>query len=220
MANDIVAFRDSTSIEPLWTNGMFSGMPSNQISIREQGNFNREIRTILTLGLPEHIAQLFLLMVGFLFLGLCMRINVFVATVGAIAFGFSSFYIISIEAGHVNKVWAIAFIAPVVGAFILAYRGYLKWGLILSTFFMMMLLWSNHVQIAYYGIMVLVAVGIYYLVQAIRSKAYKNFAFATVGLFIAYSLAALSTAANLLPNPRICCRNNSWCQSNHHHTNS
>ena len=199
MANDIVAFRDSTSIEPLWTNGMFSGMPSNQISIREQGNFNREIRTILTLGLPEHIAQLFLLMVGFLFLGLCMRINVFVATVGAIAFGFSSFYIISIEAGHVNKVWAIAFIAPVVGAFILAYRGYLKWGLILSTFFMMMLLWSNHVQIAYYGIMVLVAVGIYYLVQAIRSKAYKNFAFATVGLFIAYSLAALSTAANLLP---------------------
>jgi hypothetical protein len=199
MANDIIAFRDSTSIEPLWTNGMFSGMPSNQISIREQGNFNREVRTILTLGLPEHIAQLFLLMVGFLFLGLCMRINIFVATVGAIAFGFSSFYIISIEAGHVNKVWAIAFIAPVVGAFILAYRGYLKWGLILSTFFMMMLLWSNHVQIAYYGIMVLVAVGIYYLVQAIKTKAYKNFAFATAGLFIAYSLAALSTAANLLP---------------------
>jgi hypothetical protein len=199
MANDIQAFRDSTSLEPLWTNGMFSGMPSNQISIREQGNFNREVRTILTLGLPEHIAQLFLLMVGFMFLGLCMRIHVFVATVGAIAFGFSSFYIISIEAGHVNKVWAIAFIAPVVGAFILAYRGYLKWGLILSTFFMMLLLWSNHVQIAYYGIMVLVAVGIYYLAQAIRTKAYKNFAFATVGLFIAYSLAALSTAANLLP---------------------
>jgi hypothetical protein len=199
MSNDIAAFRDSTSIEPLWTNGMFSGMPANQISIREQGNFNREVRTMLTLGLPEHIAQLFLLMVGFLFLGLCMRINVFVATVGAIAFGFSSFYIISIEAGHVNKVWAIAFIAPVVGAFILAYRGYLKWGLILSTLFMMLLLWSNHVQIAYYCILVLVSIGIYYLVQAIRTKAYKNFAFATVGLFIAYSLAALSTAASLLP---------------------
>jgi hypothetical protein len=126
MANDIAAFRDTTGVEPLWTNGMFSGMPSNQISVAEQGNFNRDLRKVLTLGLPEHIAQLFLMMLGFLFLGLCMRINVWVSTVGAIAFGFSSFYIISIEAGHVNKVWAIAFIAPFVASFLLAYRGQLK----------------------------------------------------------------------------------------------
>ncbi len=199
MANDIVAFRDTTGVEPLWTNGMFSGMPSHQISVAEQGNFNRGLRNVLTLGLPDHIAQLFLLMIGFLFLGLCMRINVWVATVGAIAFGFSSFYIISIEAGHVNKVWAIAFIAPIVGSFILAYRGYLKWGLLLSAFFMMMQLASNHVQISYYTAIVLSIVGIYYLIVAIKAKAYKNFTWATLGLFLAYGLAAASTAANLLP---------------------
>lgn len=199
MANDIAAFRDTTGVEPLWTNGMFSGMPSNQISVAELGNYNRDLRKVLTLGLPEHIAQLFLLMAGFLFLGLCMRINVWVATVGAIAFGFSSFYIISIEAGHVNKVWAIAFLAPIVGSFILAYRGHLKWGLILSAFFMSMQLASNHVQISYYTGMVLAILGVYYLVETIRAKSYKTFGIATLGLLLAYGAAIGSSAANLLP---------------------
>lgn len=199
MANDIIAFRDTTGVEPLWTNGMFSGMPSNQISVKEQGNFNKELRQVLTLGLPEHIAQLFLMMLGFLFLGLSMRINVWVSTVGAIAFGFSSFYIISIEAGHVNKVWAIAFIAPIVASFIMAYRGQIKWGLILSAFFMMMQLASNHVQISYYTAIILAVLGIYFLVDTFKTKNYKVFGIATAGLLIAYAVAALSTAANLLP---------------------
>jgi hypothetical protein len=199
MANDIAAFRDTTGVEPLWTNGMFSGMPSNQISVAEQGNFNRDLRKVLTLGLPEHIAQLFLMMLGFLFLGLCMRINVWVSTVGAIAFGFSSFYIISIEAGHVNKVWAIAFIAPVVASFVLAYRGHLKWGFILSAFFMSMQLASNHVQISYYTAIILAVLGVYYAVEAVRSKGYKTFALATLGLLLAYGAAVGSTAANLMP---------------------
>jgi len=199
MSNDIAAFRDSSNIEPLWTNGMFSGMPSTQISVSEQGHYSREIRKMLTLGLPEHIAQLFLLMAGFLFMALSMRINVWVATVGAIAFGFSSFYIISIEAGHVNKVWAITFIAPIVGAFIMAYRGQLKWGILLSAFFMMLQLASNHVQISYYTAIVLTILGLFFLVDAIKTSAFKTFALATVGLLLAYSAAALSTAANLLP---------------------
>ncbi len=199
MSNDIVAFRDSTGIEPQWTNGMFSGMPATQISVSEQGNFTKIIRKALYLGLPEHIGQLFVLMLGFFFMALCMRINVWIATVGAIAYAFSSFFIISIEAGHVNKVWAIAFIAPIVGSFIMAYRGQLKWGILLSGFFMMLQLGSNHVQITYYTAMILSLLGIYFLVKAIRSASLKNFALATGGILAMYVLAALSTAANLLP---------------------
>lgn len=197
MSNDISAFRDTMHVEPLWTNGMFSGMPSIQISVAEQGNFTREIRKMLYLGMPEHIGQVFLLMMGFLFMTLCMRINIWIATVGAIAYGFSSFFVISIEAGHVNKVWAIAFLAPIVGSFILAYRGYLKWGILLSGFFMMLQLGSNHVQITYYTAFVLAALGIYFLVSAIMKKSFKTFGIATVGILAMYALAALSTAANL-----------------------
>ena len=199
MSNDINAFRDTMTVEPHWTNGMFSGMPSTQISVSEQGHFTREIRTMLHLWLPEHIGQLFLLMAGFFFMALCMRINVWIATVGAIAYGFSSFFIISIEAGHVNKVWAIVFIAPLVGSFILAYRGFLKWGILLSGFFMMLQLGSNHVQITYYTAMVLSILGIYYLIKAIREKAFKTFGIATFGILALYGVAAMSTAANLLP---------------------
>lgn len=199
MSNDIVAFRDTTGVEPLWTNGMFSGMPSTQISVYEQGNFTRIIRKMLYFGMPEHIGQIFLLMMGFFFMALCMRINVWIATVGAIAYGFSSFFIISIEAGHVNKVWAIAFVAPIVGSFIMAYRGQLKWGILLSGFFMMLQLGSNHVQITYYTAMILSILGVYFLVKAIREKAFKTFGIATGGILGMYVLAAMSTAANLLP---------------------
>jgi hypothetical protein len=199
MTNDINAFRDTMTVEPHWTNGMFSGMPSTQISVSEQGHFTREIRKVLHLWMPEHIGQLFLLMAGFFFMALCMRVNVWIATVGAIAYGFSSFFIISIEAGHVNKVWAIVFIAPIVGSFILAYRGFLKWGILLSGFFMMLQLGSNHVQITYYTAMILSILGIYFLVKAIREKAYKNFGIATFGILALYGIAAMSTAANLLP---------------------
>lgn len=199
MSNDIAAFRDTTGVEPLWTNGMFSGMPSIQISVAEQGNFTRMFRKIMHFGLPEHVGQLFLLMAGFLFMALCMRINVWIATVGAIAYGLSSFFIISIEAGHVNKVWAIAFIAPIVGSFIMAYRGQLKWGILLSGFFMMMQLGSNHVQITYYTALILSALGIYFLVRAIQQREFKTFGIATVGILGFYFLAAMSTAANLFP---------------------
>lgn len=200
MSNDILAFRDANEgVEPLWTNSMFSGMPATQISVQEQGNFVEPFKKILSLGLPQPVDILFLYFIGFFILALCLRINPWIGVVGAIAFGFSTYYIIIIEAGHNSKAYAIAFMAPVVGTFLMAYRGQLKWGLLLSAFFMMMQIGTNHVQITYYLGFLLIGLGLLQFILAIKNKTYTQFGIATLGLLIAYGLAAMTSAANLLP---------------------
>lgn len=199
MSNDLSAFYDRTQgEEPLWTNSMFSGMPATQIAVYNQGNHVRDIRNVLSLGLPHPVNILFLYFVGFFILGLVLRINPWISAVGALAFGFSSYFIIIIEAGHVTKAYTIAFMAPVVAAFIMAYRRSLMWGVILSAFFMMLQIGSNHVQITYYLGLVLLGIGTFELIKAIKQKTYKRFALATGGILFAYGLAAMSSAANLM----------------------
>jgi hypothetical protein len=200
MSNDIYAFREANEgIEPLWTNSMFSGMPATQISVLDQGNFVAPFRSLLSLGLPQPIDILFLYFIGFFILALCLRINPWIGIVGALAFGFSTYYIIIIEAGHNSKAYAIAFMAPVVGTFLMAYRGQLKWGILLSAFFMMMQIGQNHVQITYYLGFLLIGLGLLQFVLALKSKEFKQFGLATLGLLVAYGLAAMTSAANLLP---------------------
>jgi hypothetical protein len=200
MSNDIMAFREANDgFEPLWTNSMFGGMPATQITVEDQGNFVKIYRSILSLGLPQPVDVLFLYFLGFFILGLCLRVNPWIAVVGAIAFGFSTYYIIIIEAGHNSKSYAIAFMAPVVGAFLLAYRGQLKWGLLLSLFFMMMQVGQNHLQITYYLGFLLAGLGIYEGIKSIYRKQVKSFLVVSAGLLISYSLAISSNSANLIP---------------------
>jgi hypothetical protein len=200
MSNDIIAFRDANDgLEPLWTNSMFGGMPATQITVQDQGNFVTPIRNVLSLGLPQPVDILFLYFIGFFILALCLRINPWIGIVGAIAFGFSTYYIIIIEAGHNSKAYAIAFMAPVVGTFLMAYRGQLKWGILLSAFFMMLQIGQNHVQITYYLGFLLIGLGTLQFALALKNRELKQFGMATLGLLVAYGLAAMTSAANLIP---------------------
>lgn len=198
-SNDLVDFHERTNKEPLWTESMFSGMPAAQIAVFDKGDYTNPIRKVLSLGLPSPVDIMFLGFIGFFIAALCFKVNPWVAIVGAIAFGLSSYTIILLQVGHVTKLYAIAFMAPTIGAFYLAYRRNLLWGVILSALFMALELGSNHVQIAYYLGFVLVAMGLFELVCAVRNKTYKKFMLSSVGVVVAYALAALTGAANLLP---------------------
>ena len=96
MSKEIVDFRKVTGEQSLWTNSMFSGMPSYFISVIFEGNLFIKIHKALQLGLPHPASTVFLYFLGFFILLLVLRINPWLAALGAFAFAFSSYFFIII----------------------------------------------------------------------------------------------------------------------------
>lgn len=197
MANETEMHREKYGEEPLWTNSMFGGMPTTQISVYYEGNiFQKAIIGFLrTFGVPSGI--FFLHLIGFYILALCLRIKPVVAAVGALAFAFATYEIVIIQAGHNSKAVTVALMAPVLGAFIMAYRSNWKWGALLSGLFMSFQLASNHLQVTYYLGILLFFLGFYELIKAVKEKQFKTFGLATVGIIAAYGLALFINYGNI-----------------------
>ena len=197
-AKEITDYRMVNGEEALWTNGMFSGMPAYQISVKHSGNFIAKIGEWMRLGLPVPVGILFVTMIGFYILGLCLRVKPWVAIVGALAFGFASFNILYLGAGHLTKVNAVSFMAPTLGGLLLATRGKWLWGSIVFSFFLALNLSANHFQISYYLIIMLAIVALGEGIRLIIEKQPGYLAKATTGLMLGGILAVLPSASNLL----------------------
>lgn len=160
MSKEIVDHREKFNEEPLWTNSMFGGMPSFQIAISYPSNLITPLRNALMLGFPTPANMVFSYMLGFFILLLVLRVDKWLSILGAIAFGFSAFFFLIIDAGHNTQALAIAYMAPVFAGVILVCRGkYLLGGALTALFFALELV-CNHPQIAYYltlGCMIYVA---------------------------------------------------------------
>lgn len=198
MSQEAAAFRNAEHVEPLWTNSMFGGMPAYQVSTIHSGNLLGNIDKGFHLFLPHPAGYIFLYFIGFFILLLCLEINPWLAIVGALAYGFSSYFFIIIEAGHNSKANAIGYLAPLLGGIILLMRGRYWLGFALSALFMALELNANHVQISYYGFILFGIVFIAYYIQAFKTKQFNSF-YIGVALFIAASvLGVLPNAGNLL----------------------
>ncbi|MGM0478091.1 MAG: hypothetical protein ACQERC_02625 [Bacteroidota bacterium] len=189
MSNEVAHFRTVENEEPLWTNSMFGGMPTYQISTKYKGRWIKEVTDVLRLGMKSPAGLFFLYLIGFYIMLLCMRVDPKLAIFGAFAFAFSSYYIIILQAGHNSKAATIGLMGPVIGAFYMAYRYNLKWGILLSALFMSMQLSANHFQISYYLGIVLVGFGIAEFARGIQKQQWKRFLTATGGILVAYLFA-------------------------------
>jgi hypothetical protein len=150
MSKEIADFRQEHKEEPLWTNSMFGGMPATQISVVYNSNLMDYVYDVISLGLPRPVSTLWIYFLGFYILLMCLKIDPWIALIGAIAFGFSSYFIVILEAGHMSKANAIGFMAPTIGGIWLLLKGkYIK-GVILTALFLSLELWCNHIQISYY----------------------------------------------------------------------
>ncbi|HEX8514855.1 MAG TPA: YfhO family protein [Bacteroidia bacterium] len=183
MSKDVVDHREKYHEEPLWTNGMFGGMPSYQISIKYPLNLMTPIRNAFMLGFPTPANMVFSYMLGFFILLLVLRVDKWLSIVGAIGFGFSAFFFIIIDAGHITQALAIAYMAPVFAGVILVCRGkYLLGGALTALFFALELV-CNHPQIAYYlGLFCAIYVAFEW-VERIKQKQFKEI-FKSLGIFI------------------------------------
>jgi len=189
-AQEIMDYREKGE-EVLWTNSMFSGMPSIQISTKYSGlGLLDQIKGASVLWLPQPVNHLFLYFIGFYILALVLKIRPGVALIGAIAYGLSSYFIIILQAGHVTKAVAIGYAPLVLAGFIWAYRSKkMFFPMAISALFMALELRANHLQITYYLGMIMVAFGVVELVKAIKEKTMPNFIKRTVGLLLMYGFA-------------------------------
>jgi hypothetical protein len=197
MSKEITDYREKTGEEALWTNSMFGGMPAWQISVVYSGNLMRYVKKIISLGLPYPANAVFVYFLGFFILLLVLGIDPWLSMAGAIAFGLSSYYFIIIGAGHTSKAFAIGYMAPVVAGIVLTYKGnYLK-GALLAAIALALEIEAGHLQITYYLLLLVLLIGLFQLIDAIRFKTLPNFTKATGFLVIAAFFAVLTHATSL-----------------------
>lgn len=188
MSKELADYREQTGEEAVWTNSMFSGMPGYLISVNYPGNLGRKLSVFIRKTFST-ASFIILYLVGFYILLSSLKINRWLRVAGAVAFAFSSYFLIIIGAGHMTKANAIAWLAPTIGGVLLAFRGKpLAGGLLFAAALSMELL-SGHLQITYYGIIILVILGITELVFAIREKMLPLFFKALLFLFAGAVLA-------------------------------
>ncbi len=181
----------------LWTDAMFGGMPTVQISLAFPGNYVTKVYNLIGIPFPYSSSYMFMMFIGFYIFLLCLDVNPWLAIVGAIAYGLSSFTLISIEAGHNTKVQAMCLMAPVIGGVILTYRKNILLGAAVTALFSSMIISANHPQIVYYLLITLVCLGAYYFITDVLEKRLVHFFKASAVLVVAAVLAVLPNIASL-----------------------
>lgn len=197
-AQELINFREKTGEQSLWSNSMFSGMPSYFVSTQYEGNLFHHVQSYIRLGFPTpswHV--LMFLISGYIGLVL-MGVRPWLAALGAFAYAFSSFTFISLEAGHNGKVLAMAYLPWIVGAAYHAYRKNLWIGAALFGLGLALHLLTNHLQITYYLVLIMIGLGIAELVRAVKEKNYLPFIKNSVVLIVVALLAASTNMGAIL----------------------
>lgn len=197
-SHEIEVYRQATGQQSYWTNSLFSGMPAFQISPEYPSDslFNW-INIAMRAGLPEPSGYLFSMMFGFLIMCACMKMRWYYALIGSIAWGFSSYFVIIIGAGHLWKFFTLTYVPPVIGGVIMAYRGNLLGGSAVAALFAMMQIAANHVQMSYYFLFLILGLSIAYFVKAVGDGTVARWFYATSCLLGAGVLAVAANSPSL-----------------------
>lgn len=192
------AYAEATGETSRWTNSLFSGMPTFQISPSyPSDSLFKWINTLMGLGLPSPANILVMMMIGFFILMLAMRMRLPVALIGAVTYAFSSYFFIIIGAGHIWKYMTLAYIPPTIAGVILCYRGRYLFGGVIAAIAAMMQISANHAQMSYYFLFVIAGLASAYLADAVRNGELRKWLTATVVLAVAGGLAVTANLPSL-----------------------
>ena len=195
---DVVDYRDATGISSRWTNSIFSGMPNYQMAPSYQSLMPLKfLGKVYHLFLPTYVWYLFILLLGFYIMLRVLGIPVLLSALGAVAWAFSSYFLIIIGAGHIWKVNVLAYIPPTIAGVLLAYKGKYLAGGLLAAFFAALQICGNHLQMSYYFLIVMFLLVVAEAVIAVRSKQVPRFLKATGVLAVAAILAVGINISNL-----------------------
>lgn len=192
LGQELTQYEQRTGEVTRWTNSVFSGMPTYQIS--PSYNSTDGLSAVMSayhLWLPDYVWFIFAYLLGFYILLRAFNFRQSLAALGSIIWAFSSYFLIIIAAGHLWKVMALAYLPPMIGGVVLAYRGKYLWGFIVTAVFTAFEIKANHVQMTYYYLFIVLFMVIAYLIQAIREKCLQHF-FKASGILIAAALIGIA----------------------------
>jgi hypothetical protein len=198
MAKQQNDFRKATGKETYWTDSAFGGMPTYQLGAKYPHNYIKKLDLALRF-LPRPADYLFLYFIGMYILLLVLKVDYKLAFLGALAFGFSTYLIIILGVGHNAKAHAIAYMPLVLSGIFLTFKGKYLWGFLLTTIAMGLELVTNHFQMTYYLLLLVICIGIAYLVDAFKKKIlphyFKAVGVMAIGVLIAVGLNATNILA-------------------------
>ena len=195
---EVKEYYEQTGERSRWTNSLFGGMPMYQIAPSYDSTKSLQwVQKAYQLFLPDYVCLTFMLMLGFYILLRVFGIPVWLAGLGGIMWAFSSYFFILISAGHIWKFITLAYVPPTIAGIVLAYRGKLLWGGILTALFVALQITSNHVQMSYYFFFVILFFVGAYFEKAWRTKTLPQFFKASAVLILAALVGIAANVSNL-----------------------
>ena len=195
---ELSEYQERTGERTRWTNALFGGMPTYQMA-PSYGSTDLLTKAVNAyhLWLPENVWFVFAYLLGFYILLRAFDFRQHLAVLGSIIWAFSTYFLIIIAAGHIWKVWALAYLPPLIAGLVLAYRGKYLWGLLLTAVFTAFEINANHVQMTYYYLFIILALVIAWLVEAVQQKQMARFLKATAVCVVGATIGLCINLSNL-----------------------
>ena len=197
MSKELKDYRSNYEKETYWVNNAFSGMPTYQLGAKYPHNYIKKLDLLIRF-LPRPADYLFLYFIGFYFLMLSLKIEYRLAVLGALSFGFSTYLIIIIGAGHNAKAHAISYMPFVLGSIIYVVRKKYIIGFILTAIFLGLQLTANHFQMTYYLMLIVIVMAIWFVVKCIKENDRVHLIKTIVVLFTSLVFSLLMNSSNIL----------------------
>jgi hypothetical protein len=182
----------------LWTNAIFSGMPTTLIRGHAVNTYDYLSTATLSFfklfsKVTVPYALIFGGFVGMYFLLLVLKLDWKIAIFGAMLYGLSTSHILVLEGGHFNKLQNLILCPPLLASVIIFMSGPLWVGLSLTALFGSIVIRSAHIQIAFYFAFFL---ALYVAIQLYRS--YKEDELKT--MLMRTGLLVIAAILSILPN--------------------
>ena len=193
-----IEYLQKTGERSRWTNALFGGMPTYQMA-PSYGSTDLLTKAVNAyhLWLPENVWFVFAYLLGFYILLRAFDFRQHLAALGSILWAFSTYFLIIIAAGHIWKVWALAYLPPMIAGIVLAYRGKYLWGLLLTAVFTAFEINANHVQMTYYYLFIILALVVAWLVEAVQQHQMARFLKATAVCVVGAAIGVCINLSNL-----------------------
>jgi len=192
----IINYQQTTHNKPLWNPAIFCGVPIYYASSASAVNIDTLISKISAV-IDWRLSWFILAAIGMFLIFKMLEFPWYYALIGIIAFLFYPHYQALIIVGHFAKVRAVCAMPLVVFGFLYLVNKRNLISLLLFTIFFSLQLRTQHYQIIFYTLLLILTIGIWQIIDWIKSAQQKNIGVA-LGLFIiALGVSVLMSAQPL-----------------------